>query len=531
MPFYAVPEWFASANIKTHRELQAGQQQSCFAEAQGLPNSETATDKSGCNSPAARISAVPAATERWLDGLHDALTAASAMDCNVSKTVFQPIIVLQRPQLDVRGFTDLAVYRLALNLDANLITLKLDALDELCWDFVEQTENRAVIPAVNTPTQNDAACSTSEENNSGGSSDAGSTRSEISFEDPSSPDVSPDSAILTEFEALSMQDREHLSMFYFGTRSQRKATEKERLRNNIAMDSLLHALHTRVKFTGDCVGTPDSQVDIAPPTLLYVPDVKEFYGLSYNGRRFFTRLRDYIEEQRKQGRTLLLVLSIDLSEKACSAGCLCNDCPDDSDYTWGRVLSKLQINSATCFWVPWQIDDGSGTTAPSLEDPNQALILKENVQKLRIAIRSQFSRPSHGAFLTKSPIWDPLAGTESIKPLQSRALKEREVKRATRQLIGRCWLKKSLDSEDLSAVLARLTDQCENNCKPEVTGSQVDGSEDTNSQADKESEANEERAKDEAWKKRMDSIREDCNEYEQDVLAGVVNPGMLRLAL
>lgn len=80
-------------------------------------------------------------------------------------------------------------------------------------------------------------------------------------------------------------------------------------------------------------------------------------------------------------------------------------------------------------------------------------------------------------------------------------------------------------------VLARLTDQCEIDCKPEVTGSQVDGSEDTNSQADKTSEAGGENDKDEAWKKNMDSIREDCDEYEQDVLAGVVNPGMLRLAL
>lgn len=246
MRFYSVQEWFASANIKTHRELQAEQEQSPFAEAQGLPNLETATDKTDCNSPVAHCSAVPAATERWLDGLRDALTAASAMDCNVSKTVFQPIIVLQRPQLDVRGFTDSAVHRLALNLDANLITLKLDAMDELSWDFVEQTEIRADIPAVDDPAQSDAACLTSDENNSGGTSDAGSTRSENSFEGTSSPRVLSDSATLAEFEALSMQDREHLSMFYFGTRSQRRATKQERLRNNIAMDSLLHALHTRL---------------------------------------------------------------------------------------------------------------------------------------------------------------------------------------------------------------------------------------------------------------------------------------------
>ena len=528
MRFYAVPEWFASANIKTHRALQAEQEQSSFAEAQGLPNLETATDKTDCNSPVAQCSAVPAATERWLDGLRDALTAASAMDCNVSKTVFQPIIVLQRPQLDVRGFTDSAVHRLALNLDANLITLKLDAMDELSWDFVEQTEIRADIPAVNTPAQSDAACSTSDENHSGGTSDAGSTRSENSFEDPSSPRVLSDSAILTEFEALSMQDREHLSMFYFGTRSQRRATKQEQLRNNIAMDSLLHALHTRVNSTGDSVETSN---DVKRSTLLYVPDVKEFYELSYTGRRFFTRLRDYIEDQRKQGRTILLVLSIDLSEKAYSTSCLCNDCPDDSDYTWGRVLSKLHINSATCFWVPWQTNDGSGTTTPSPDDPKQAFILKENVRKLRIAIRSQFSRPSHGAFLTNSSIWDPLTDLQSIDPLQSRALKGQEIKRVTRQLIGRCWLKKSLDSEDLSAVLARLTDQCETNCKPEVTGSQVDGSEDTKSQVDTTSEVDQEKDKDKAWKRKMDSIREDCNEYEQDVLAGVVNPGMLILAL
>ena len=499
MRFYAVPEWFASANIKTHRELQAEQEQSPFAEAQGLPNLETATDKTDCNSPVAQCSAVPAATERWLDGLRDALTAASAMDCNVSKTAFQPIIVLQRPQLDVRGFTDSAVHRLALNLDANLITLKLDAMDELSWDFVEQTEIRADIPAVDTPAQSDAAYSTSDENNSGGTSDAGSTRSENSFENTSSPRVLSDSAILTEFEALSMQDREHLSMFYFGTRSQRRATKQERLRNNTAMDSLLHALHTRVDPTEDSVETSK---DVKRSNLLYVPDVKEFYELSYTGRRFFTRLRDYIEDQRKQGRTILLVLSIDLSEKAYSTSCLCNDCPDDSDYTWGRVLSKLHINSATCFWVPWQTIDGSGTTTPSSDDPKQALILKENVRKLRTAIRAQFLKPSHGAFLTKSPIWDSLTGLESINALQSRALNDQGIKRATRQLIGRCWLKKSLDLQDLSVVLARLTDQCETGCKPEVTGSQVHGSEDMNSQAEKTSEAGEERDRDEAWKKR-----------------------------
>jgi hypothetical protein len=528
MRFYAVPEWFASANIKTHRELQAEQEQSSFAEAQGLPSLETVTDKTGCNSPIAQIPAVPAATERWLDGLRDALIAAFAMDCNVSKTSFQPIIVLQRPQFDVRGFTDSAVHRLALNLDANLMILTLDDMDELSWDFVEQTERRANIPAVDPPAQNDAACSTSDENDSGGTSDAGSARSENSFEDPSSPDVSPDSAIITEFEALSMQDREHLSMFYFGTRSQRRATKRERMRNNIAMDSLLHALRTRVNSTGESVETSN---DVKRSTLLYVPDVKEFYELSYTGRRFFTRLRDYIEDQRKQGQTILLVLSIDLSEKACSAGCLCNDCPDDSNYIWGRVLSKLHINSATCFWVPWQTIDGSRTTTPSSDDPKHALMLKENVRKFRNAIRAQFSKPSHGVFLTRSPIWDPLTGLESINALQSRALKEREIKRATRQLIGRCWLKKSLDSEDLSVVLARLTDQCETDCKPEVTGSQVDGIEDSNSQADKTSEAGEETDKNEAWKKKMDLIREDCNEYEQDVLAGVVDPGMLRLSL
>jgi hypothetical protein len=531
MPSYAVPEWFASANIKTHRELQAGQEQLYFAEAQELPNSETATEKTGCNSPAARISAVPAATERWLDGLHDALTAASAIDCNVSKTVFQPIIVLQRPQVDVRGFTDSAVHRLALNLRADMITLKLDAMDELCWDFVEQSERRAIVPVVETSAQDDAACSTSDENNSDGTSDAGSTKSENSFEDPISPDVPSDSTILTEFEALSMQEREHLSMFYFGTRSQRKATKEERLRNNVAMDSLLHALDTRVDVTGNSGESPDCQIDVAPPTLLYVPDVKEFYELSYTGRRFFTRLRDYIKEQRKRGQTLLLVLSIDLSERVSSEGCICDDCPDDSDYTWGRVLSKLQINSATCFWVPWQTNDDSETTTPSRDNTNQASMLRENVQKLKTAVRSQFTRPSHGAFLSKSPIWNSLAGLESIGSLQSRALKEREIKRVTRQLIGRFWLKKSIDSEDLSAVLARLTDQCETDCKPEVTGSQVDGSEDTNSQAEKTSETDEEKDKNEAWKTKMDSIREDCNKYEQKVLAGVVNPGMLRLAL
>jgi hypothetical protein len=421
------------------------------------------------------------------------------------------------------------VHRLALNLRADMITLKLDAMDELCWDFVEQIERRAVVPVVDTPAQDDAACSTSDENNSDGTSDAGSTKSENSFEDPISPDIPSDSAILTEFEALSMQEREHLSMFYFGTRSQRKATKDERLRNNVAMDSLLHALHTRVDVTGNSVESPGCQIDVAPRTLLCVPDVKEFYELSDAGRRFFTRLRDYIEEQRKQGQTLLLVLSIDLSERVSSEGCICDDCPDDSDYTWGRVLSKLQISSATCFWVPWQINDDSGT--PSLDNPNQALMLRENVQKLKTAVRSQFTRPSHGAFLSKSPIWDSLTGLESISLLQTRALKEWEIKRATRQLIGRCWGKRSLDSEDLSAVLARLTDQCETNCKPEVTGSQVDDSEETNSQADKTSESDEEKDKKQAWKKKIDLIREDCNEYDQEVLAGVVNPGMLKPTL
>jgi hypothetical protein len=435
-----------------------------------------------------------AISESWLNGLRDASTASFVKDGNGSKPAFQPCILLRRSQEEARGFADSIVHCLARDLGAHLVTLDLHAIDELCWDFLVQNEKRVRANAVDASAEDLAAPTDPDKLDRGGASNDNPTERDESAGDSAPPDLPSILPTRTEFDALDeldAEERAHLAMFYFGTRSQRKASEESQKRNRTAIASLLHALQMKVEGAEIPVSNASSKAHTTSPIILYLPDADAIWRLN-KGERFFTRLRDYIETQRKHGQNLLLVPS--------------------GKFDWRRLLRKLQINATATFQVPWQSDENPETAAPSQDEGKKDPIRDANIWGLKMALRGQLPRHLFGAFLTRSAVWEFPTNVEGLELLQSRPLTEEEVQEATRQIIGRSWQKEAVDVADIFVVLARLSHQWKKHSEPAVA---------------KTSKPDE----DEAWKTKIDSLREDCNEFEQVILTGVVDPSMLILNL
>jgi hypothetical protein len=431
-------------------------------------------------------------SESWFNCLRDASAASFVKNGNVSKPTFPPCIVLRRSDEAARSFTDSIVHCLAKELGAHLVTLDLKTIDELCWDFLLQNEERVRGNALDAPEEDLAAPTDLDELNRGGASNDSPTERDESAENSTLPDLPSSLPTRTDLDALCELDTEgrgHLAMFYFGTRSQRKASEESQKRNRTAIASLLHGLRLKVEGPESLVLESSSKAYTTSPILLYLPDADAIWRLN-PGQRFFTRLRDFIAIQRKHGQNILMVPS--------------------GEFDWDRLLRKLKVNATATFQVPWQSDENPEIAAPSQDEDKKAEIRDANIWGLKMALYTQLPRPSVGAFLTRSAVWEFPANTEGLNLLQTRPLGEQEVQEATRQIVGRSWQKEALDVEDIIAVLTRLSHQWKKRDEPAVT---------------KTSEPDEETV----WKTKMDSILEGCNKHEEVIFAGVVDPSMLIL--
>jgi hypothetical protein len=430
------------------------------------------------------------------------------IDGNGSMQSLQPGIVLRRLQNDAQNFTDSIVYCLAEQIGAHVITLDVDDMDDLCWEFLEQGKTGALEHASGASAEAAPAPAPAnvEGHDQGKASEDSPTQEDSSNTDSESPDLPDPSATCKEFEALDAGDRSHPTMFYFGTQSERKSPPERLQRTRAAWSALIHGLQLKVEDVRNHV----SKVSIKDQTdsliLLYVPDSDAFTNLSV-GRRFFTRMRDFIKAQRVRGQRIAMVLSVNHSSTP--KNCQCDSCIEAFSYSLDRVNRKLQIDAVTKFKVPWQSEEGLKTREQGGE--RESWMKESNMRKIKISLRSELPKNLKAVCLERTAVWDfPVAG-KALDFMTSRLLSNEEVQKATRQIIGRCWHKGIVDTEDIFAVLARVFDQ--------LSKHRDDENEDTEPQVDEKS----------AWETKRDTIHDDCNDFEQRLLSGVVDPGMLTL--
>jgi hypothetical protein len=506
---YDVPEWFASEYFTTYDELKTVENPLCQARKQDKqpsngsseetnkdcsqiaeePNRDAEkpsqdNEKSSQEAPEAKASV---SSESWLSEVSDTLRSSLISDGNKALAAFQPGILLRRISGEPQEFTNSLVRCLARDLGAHMITLDLNNLNDLSQGFFGKTPRPL-------KTEDLAGSGNSDNPDQGEASKSSTTEGGDNSADSTAPD----------YPRLSSDEEDNPMRYFFMTRCERKEQEEVKKRTEIAMNSLLHALRMKAEGAADSQPECPNKEPIKRPVVLFI-DADTIYPLSRE-RRFFTRWRDFIRAQSKLGQSIFMVISGETSSSS-SVNCECNSCTDS--VRLGTIPTKLRIDARTSFTVPRQWKEDPSTE--KLEEEQKDVVAREtNVRKLKKALQTQAPVRLHAAFLTKPAVWDFSAHKKCQKLIESRIFTNEEIQQITRQLIGRSWNKDTLEMEDIFVVLARLSDQL-----AEHRTSKAGADEKNEEKKDPEEED---------WDAKISSIRSDCNQYEEGLIDGVVNP-------
>ena len=521
--YYSVPEWFLKHKLKVRADNAALDTTEIdlrdkLQSAEDGDNNETAlASDSTLNSPddtkpranvvkseekdlgssssstggKSEVGAIPKPPAKY-EVLHDSYlelrdTTADTLVCDGEGKLIssQSSILLSSGPQSNDEFFELIVAHLARDLNADLISLDLGDLEDMGQEFDRQRVEQKLAKA-------------KEEKDRQDENDGKNKQGEKVDKDEESQD-----------EVEEEPDRKEafsFAKFYFDHPRKGDMSETASERYRAATSAILASPRKDSELHGK-EGTEDNPSGIATmPVFLFVQNANQIMEQS-RGYRYLSRLREVIEERREAGEKILLFVSITTGQPpfkktACRPECeICDTDGPTSEET--DLKEKLSVKSEHTF-----VFDKDNFRSLLGKDESKERH-KSVIQTLRRALRAKllgrnvFFSPD---LLAPYPDEDFADSQEIRDILKDAKLTEADARRIANQVSGRVVNKTTLEVEDIVTVMKRVLRK----------GDMKDDDEKKDGSS-------------KAFEDRVEKIREDCNTFEEGLLASLVNPSQLRL--
>ncbi|KAI2467939.1 P-loop containing nucleoside triphosphate hydrolase protein [Annulohypoxylon bovei var. microspora] len=432
---YQIPEWFPKGNIKTPKDLDGLESR--------IHISNIDCDDQCLKHEDSSVYEIP---YDLFSELSDITFAAFVRNADGNLPSELPGVLIRTSSTKYIEPIDGIVVQFAKDLGATLVSIDLEDLEDLGREFIRQDDNHS------QPTQ-------------------------CEEDDAESPP-----------EAPNLQSMTGLTEHYFVVKSEQHASKSAWLRVDRAISAIINA--ARVKNRACVSATPsDNETSQSSPIVLHLRNLNRILQIDYR-YRFLARLRDFVQERRKAGESLIFLATMLTTV----------DPFYDEDYsTEPRIIAKMGISEGSSVTINPTPREGQEPSATE-RDSYVAMI---NTRRLKRLLRNRLLKGASISFLDPNSGWGNLDSS-----LDGSLWAESELKRAITHIAGRTYKKPALNLDDVEIVLRRL-----NLCKepqPEITEVvQDDNVDETDGLT--------------AWEEKIAGIRDDCNDFEKELLECVVN--------
>lgn len=314
--------------------------------------------------------------------------------------------------------------QLAKAMGVSLVTLDYEDMEELACAFYHQDQEKADGEADGTVKVGPDPADTGIDNNNTDEAQKDEAQKDAAQKDNDSLEKAwkPDMDSFGTF-----RDR------YFATCNKRNATARSTRLNQRAMSTILDAFggsSDRCSSNGDKTSTrPDTD-----PVMFHIVDCTRLYNSdNWRRRRLLARFAESLQARREKGQAMAMLLST------------------ESEYLepGGREYTKLGATR--------------GSAVVSTIDKIDNLALREklrrrviNTQRLCRYLRERAAHLFPCDLIGVSANWNSAEQSEEYKAFGNSLWSSSEIFRATTQLVGRAWKKRTLGYADIVAVLRRV---------------------------------------------------------------------------
>jgi hypothetical protein len=439
--------------------------------------------------------------------LRDATAAALVCDQTGELLATHGSIVVRCPTKNAMPLIDSLLLHVAADLEATLVSVDLEDLNDLGWEFDDQ--DRRAMQANGTVSRGRD----------------GPDRQNMFHE---------------------------MGFYYFGAASKKRYGNDENWNRSMrAIEGLIDIDIPRLQqhLSRESKSTTDSGTPFAegPPLLLYVRNYNEMASVE-NGHRFVKRLWDSAQNQRLSRRRRVVLL---VSVFKCPDECDCKSFRPHSDDRYpgeghfGKICPDATFNITINPESPTEVESETENAKGLLGDMN----FRRLKRFLRYRIPHLLSPGLAEAVGVDRPFsdWTAQGFKGQYESLTASAWTADELQRAATRIAGRAFVESKLDFNGVHDVLLSTglyksvneTSESIEEAAPDESGAKQEvveviadsdaeksimGSDErSNEQSDEETPKEQRPA--ETWSEKLRRIERNANEFERDLISCIVNPG------
>ncbi|EQB52421.1 ATPase [Colletotrichum gloeosporioides Cg-14] len=522
---YVVPRWFLD-NIKTAEELKKAQPKLWLVDegteavegssvAVATPDEKFLPEAAG-DGRDSHFTVGREVVEDLLD------TAASLQMVNLAGRLprTQSSITLSCEMRFGLQFLDELVIFMAKELESSLVSINAQDLEDVGLDFYCQKKAFERIRYQKEDQTGDGSANISDVDDDLGDSDDDSDASAGSYD--------------TSSIAQKAAQR------YFGVWSD-SLSEAEKKRSNDALSALLDAVEKKGKapnghredgegFVPHHTPQPPLNGSVSKPasTILYLRDGLESLEPSeHEHHTWGCRLQDAVSQLRKGGEKVIMVMAAthtDADEHGIIphpsipwkiSSCHCHRISDD-----GRYVEIRERQPGTT--IPLMPLNVPGGWPDERKSEWEGSIAATRIQSFKRRLKAQLSQyPSAPPdLLEPQHDWFSLLPERVASEFASVHFKE-GVKVAFNRLLSRCSRKQKVDSSDVRNILLRINESD----APMMVGDGASEGNSDKSAAESSEDSNE--SSESSWKKKLSMLKEECDEWEAELLSNLIDPNDL----
>ncbi|KAI9658383.1 MAG: hypothetical protein M1821_002516 [Bathelium mastoideum] len=524
---YNSPEWFLSENVKTYEQL--------IEEGLGIGGIDIAPERS-------KNSSSEPPFQQWFREFCDTVAAAFVARGGQKALSFQPCLLVrtsnsEKEKFESSAFVGDIVSCVARELGADVISADLDDIFDISQEFFDQRRQADHDSGPDNEAGSDSENGRISLSDLGGRADSPNGLKKDIHDSPAKETIAKQAC--EQPQGYSQID---IANFCFATLSKKKASEESLTRTRQAISTILHT--PELKRLGDVSRPLDLKEHTSDQAgwalILHLRRGTDFLRLNC-GVRYFTRFCNHIKACRALGQRIIMIISTsyDVSSRDSDLGSV----------FYPRRTSHINMNMRKLA-RKLNIDAASTVTLLSQRPQNWDQLAKmtiyhryRNANKRRIkkALRHHFMGNADVELLRYSTAWEETPG-DNASLLEEALFSEDDVLKATRQIVGKSSKGSVLQLQDIFSVLGRIrTRNSEQFTKD--SGGYDDGKseeEDQNAVDDKnpdddqnenthdKTEAGSSGEKQSPYAAKIQKVREECNEYERDLLSCVVDPDEIK---
>ncbi|KAI1099121.1 hypothetical protein F4804DRAFT_322811 [Jackrogersella minutella] len=471
---YHLPEWFLKENVKTPTELARLESRIYLSNHDSLKKSQV--DDNQC--PAHENSSAFEIPYDVFSELSDTTAAAFVRNADGQLPPELPGVLIRTLSTRLIKPVDEIVIRLAQEINAALVSIDLEDLQDIAGDFIRQDDghNQATLD------------------------EDGNTDS-------------------TTGEKPDYQSMTSLAEYYFGIRSKKSSPKGAWIRTNRAILAITNSARKKSQARGSSMLTGDD-VSHDTPIIIHFQNMDRIVETD-SGYRCVARFRDCIQEHRRAGENLVLLATI------MTVTCEIEDTYADfsSMVDEPKMIRKMGLCKGFAVAVMPTLREQEEPSVTEKKDYYNTMV---NIRRLKRLLRRRLANGDSVEIIHPISSWGKLGDS-----LTDSLWEEQDLRRAATQIVGRTFKKPALSLDDVETVLRRLN-LCEKPLQI-TTEPQADETEEDMKQGEDEGEGEveeeeeEEEQEQETWRDKIDRIMQDCNEFENNLRSSIVSPETLEV--